>query len=305
MAAQSSNVASSSYLNRVAASSPTAAQDGPSERPSERPLFEYGRKSKGQGGLLLAMEPSDSTNTIVTAHTDLLTPTSGTQQLQQQQQQAASSSMRRGAARHHDDLETGLVGPEGGRGGTNSNNNHLGASSSSSTAARTSLIASSSSPTRGRVRGSRDDGGSRPRRQPSPSASSTGSGSRRGGGGSGSGGRQSGLKGLTRTAVEQEEHEPISVVVFKWALILAGSVMLGAVIYIMGEVIVEWISKDSADIGLRAGEGLASFNGTLLAVSNGTYADDSGEEAKEDQEEGSLLGLDESAPDQQGEEDGL
>ena len=42
--------------------------------------------------------------------------------------------------------------------------------------------------------------------------------------------------------VEQIEHVPIGIVIFKWILIIVGSVMLGAVLFFMGEVIYAWSS---------------------------------------------------------------
>ena len=44
--------------------------------------------------------------------------------------------------------------------------------------------------------------------------------------------------------VEQIDHEPIGIVVFKWCLILVGSVMLGVVLFLTGEVIYLWSSGD-------------------------------------------------------------
>ena len=42
--------------------------------------------------------------------------------------------------------------------------------------------------------------------------------------------------------VEQFEEEPIAIVIFKWILIGVGIVMLGVVLFFMGEVIYQWSS---------------------------------------------------------------
>lgn len=40
--------------------------------------------------------------------------------------------------------------------------------------------------------------------------------------------------------VEQIDDEPVGIVVFKWLLILIGSMMLGVVLFLTGEVIYDW-----------------------------------------------------------------
>ena len=44
--------------------------------------------------------------------------------------------------------------------------------------------------------------------------------------------------------VEQIEHEPIGIVIFKWILIIVGIIMLGVVLFFMGEVIYMWSSGE-------------------------------------------------------------
>ena len=51
--------------------------------------------------------------------------------------------------------------------------------------------------------------------------------------------RRSTLKNLHRI-VEQDDREPICVILFKWGLIIAGALMLGVVLFFMGEVIWAW-----------------------------------------------------------------
>ena len=43
--------------------------------------------------------------------------------------------------------------------------------------------------------------------------------------------------------VEQIDNEPIGIVVFKWCLIIVGTVMLGVVLFLTGEVIYDWSVK--------------------------------------------------------------
>lgn len=43
--------------------------------------------------------------------------------------------------------------------------------------------------------------------------------------------------------VEQIDQEPLGIVIFKWCLILIGSIMLGVVLFVMGEVIYNYFSK--------------------------------------------------------------
>lgn len=42
--------------------------------------------------------------------------------------------------------------------------------------------------------------------------------------------------------VEQAEHEPISILIFKWCLIVVALGMLGFVLFLMGEVLYAWFS---------------------------------------------------------------
>ena len=44
--------------------------------------------------------------------------------------------------------------------------------------------------------------------------------------------------------VEQIDQEPMGIVIFKWCLILFGSVMLGIVLFLTGEVIYAWSSGE-------------------------------------------------------------
>ena len=44
--------------------------------------------------------------------------------------------------------------------------------------------------------------------------------------------------------VEQIDQEPMGIVIFKWCLILIGSVMLGVVLFLTGEVIYAWSSGE-------------------------------------------------------------
>lgn len=44
--------------------------------------------------------------------------------------------------------------------------------------------------------------------------------------------------------VEQMDDEPVCIVIFKWCLILVGSVMLGVVLFLTGEVIYSWSTGD-------------------------------------------------------------
>jgi hypothetical protein len=62
--------------------------------------------------------------------------------------------------------------------------------------------------------------------------------------------------------VEQIDDEPISIVIFKWFLILIGIVMLGIVIFFMGEVIYAWTSGQ-----LRIDQEMALANYKLKAAS--------------------------------------
>jgi len=59
--------------------------------------------------------------------------------------------------------------------------------------------------------------------------------------------------------VEQIDHEPLGIVVFKWCLILIGSVMLGVVLFLTGEVIYLW---SSGDLKRQQNLAMAAFNKT-------------------------------------------
>ena len=61
--------------------------------------------------------------------------------------------------------------------------------------------------------------------------------------------------------VEQIDHEPIGIVVFKWCLILVGSVMLGVVLFLTGEVIYLW---SSGDLKRQQDLAMAAFNNSLF-----------------------------------------
>ncbi len=134
------------------------------------------------------MENSESNNTIVTAHTDLLlTPTSAVGIMAAQQQQ------------HHHHHQHHLQHPAG--------NNMLPV----------------------------DDGGERGLRDSAPRLNTEGSAEapaehKR---------RRSSARSLHRL-VEQDEREPLCVIIFKWTLIVVGAAMLGVVIFIMGDVIYSW-----------------------------------------------------------------
>jgi len=73
------------------------------------------------------------------------------------------------------------------------------------------------------------------------------------------------LKTLHRV-VEQDEREPICVIFFKWALIVVGTVMLGAVIFIMGDVIVRWAAKAMEDAANDYRAAKTALNDTLSAM---------------------------------------
>ncbi len=223
------------------------------------------------------MENSESNNTIVTANTDLLlTPSSGGPPggggggaVTPGGEVAIVTALRRGTTRQDIErtLEAGLF--NNGADSSAPAADNLQSSSSSGAAARTNLL---SSPRSGGGGGG-GGGSSRPASasrglSPSPSNLSGTSGSSRP-----RSGRRPTLKGLTR-AVEQDEHEPLSVVIFKWALILAGSVMLGAVVYIMGEVIWEWIVSEKPSSGGGAEEvvGGGAGSGGVDVLLNSTSA---------------------------------
>ncbi len=205
------------------------------------------------------MENSVSNNTIVTANTDLLlTPSSGEPPggggggvVTPGGEVAVITALRRGTTRQDIErtLEAGLI-----NNGADSSAAAAGDNlqlSSSGAAARTNLL---SSPRSGGGGGGGGGGGSSQPASasqglsPSPSNLSGASGSS-----CPPSRRRPTLKGLTR-AVEQDEQEPLSVVIFKWALIFAGSVMLGAVVYIMGEVIWDWIVSEKPSSGGGAEE---------------------------------------------------
>lgn len=70
--------------------------------------------------------------------------------------------------------------------------------------------------------------------------------------------RRSTLKNIHRL-VEQEESEPLCVILFKWGLILAGAAMLGIVMFIMADVIYGWASGTLVAQQMRKRERLASL----------------------------------------------
>ena len=71
--------------------------------------------------------------------------------------------------------------------------------------------------------------------------------------------------------VEQFEEEPIGIVIFKWALIVVGIVMLGVVLFFMGEVIYQWSSGQLKEEREKIMENLANNNNNI----NVTSTDDS------------------------------
>jgi len=60
--------------------------------------------------------------------------------------------------------------------------------------------------------------------------------------------------------VEQFEEEPIAIVIFKWILIGVGIVMLGVVLFFMGEVIYQWSSGQLKEEREKIMENLANNN---------------------------------------------
>ena len=71
--------------------------------------------------------------------------------------------------------------------------------------------------------------------------------------------------------VEQFEEEPIAIVIFKWILIGVGIVMLGVVLFFMGEVIYQWSSGQLKEEREKIMENLANNNNNI----NVTSTDDS------------------------------
>ena len=71
--------------------------------------------------------------------------------------------------------------------------------------------------------------------------------------------------------VEQFEEEPIAIVIFKWILIGVGIVMLGVVLFFMGEVIYQWSSGQLKEEREKIMENLANNNINI----NVTSTDDS------------------------------
>lgn len=75
--------------------------------------------------------------------------------------------------------------------------------------------------------------------------------------------------------VEQIDHEPLGIVVFKWCLILIGSVMLGVVLFLTGEVIYLWSSghlKKQQELALASVQ-QNKTNETIHSSSTETFLD--------------------------------
>lgn len=84
--------------------------------------------------------------------------------------------------------------------------------------------------------------------------------------------RKSTLRNLHRV-VEQSEEEPLCVIIFKWTLIVVGALMLGLVMFIMGEVIHAWITGTMEELNNRyRTTSLSTFDG----ISNDTRVGESG-----------------------------
>ena len=78
--------------------------------------------------------------------------------------------------------------------------------------------------------------------------------------------------------VEQFEEEPIGIVIFKWALIVVGIVMLGVVLFFMGEVIYQWSSgqlkeerekileKLANNTNVTSKDNISDFNDTVTST---------------------------------------
>ncbi len=64
--------------------------------------------------------------------------------------------------------------------------------------------------------------------------------------------------------LEQDDQEPLSTVLFKWVLIVMGLIMLGAVLYLMGEVIYAWSTGTIDTISKSRRRYLSVVNATRL-----------------------------------------
>jgi len=76
--------------------------------------------------------------------------------------------------------------------------------------------------------------------------------------------------------VEQIDQEPLGIVIFKWCLILIGSIMLGVVLFLTGEVIYLWSSGDlkkEQELALAILEENLAANETMVSTSTETFLD--------------------------------